>query len=144
MTVCTLFEQALKDFANLEHYCARDSVVLMHDVVPLDEPSQERTHATKLWTGDVWKTLLCLKQYRPDLKIMTIATCPSGLAVITNLNPASRLLMDGYDEAVSRFIDVPYSSIKGRLAQELNIVPNNWQTVTSQIGKLQRASVEVA
>ncbi len=139
-----LFEQALKDFANLERYCARDAVVLIHDVVPLDEASQERTHATKLWMGDVWKTLVCLKEYRPDLKIMTIATCPSGLAVITNLDPASRVLTDGYDEAVSRFIDLPYASIKGHIGQALNLVPNNWQTVSSRLGKRERVSATIS
>ena len=139
-----LFEQALKDFAHLERYCGRDSVILMHDVVPLDEASQERTCSTKLWMGDVWKTVACLKEYRPDLAIMTVATSPSGLAVITNLDPESRVLTDKYDEAVSRFRDLPYSSIKGRIREALNLIPNNWQLASARLGKPELVAVAPA
>jgi hypothetical protein len=136
-----LFEQALRDFANLERHCRRESIILMHDVVPLDEASQERTPRTRLWTGDVWKVLPCLRHYRPDLDIMTIATSPSGLAVITNLDPSSNVLTEKYDEAVSRFSDMPYASIEHRAREALNLVPNNWETVSSRLGMARDASL---
>jgi hypothetical protein len=130
-----LFEQALRDFVNLEAYCGPRSVILLHDTVPLDEPTQRRDPSTQFHTGDVWKTVLCLKHYRPDLDIFTIATAWSGLTVVTGLNPQSRVLADYYDVAVSRFIDMPYAEIEHRLDSAVNLVPNDWTLVKKRLQK---------
>src|SRR5450631_1084438 len=45
--------------------------------------AQTRARDTDFHTGDVWKTVLCLKHYRPDLDVFTIATPPTGLTVVT-------------------------------------------------------------
>ncbi len=128
-----LFEQALKDFIGLEALCGPRSVLLLHDTVPLDEATQTRAQATQFHTGDVWKVVLCLKHYRPELEIFTIATAPTGLTVVTGLDPASRVLSERYDEAVARFVDVPFATIEGNLETALNIVPNEWETVRSRL-----------
>jgi hypothetical protein len=108
-------------------------MILLHDTVPLDELTQRRTPEVHFSTGDVWKTILCLKHYRPDLDIFTIATQPTGLTVVTKLDPFSTVLTDAYDEAVLRFIDTPFATIEDRIATELNIVPNDWETVESRL-----------
>jgi glycosyltransferase involved in cell wall biosynthesis len=128
-----LYEQTLKDFIHLEKYCGPRSVILLHDTVPLDEATQSRTQDTQFHTGDVWKTVLCLKHYRPELDIFTIATPWTGLTVVAGLNPTSRILADRYDEAVNRFLDTPFSAIAGRLDNEMNIVPNDWNIVQSRL-----------
>jgi len=128
-----LYEQALKDFINLERYCGPRSVIMFHDTVPLDEATQSRARNTDFHTGDVWKTVLCLKHYRPDLDVFTIATPWSGLTVVTGLDPASRVLNDGYDEAVARFIDMPYSDIENGSKDAFNMVPNDWATVEARL-----------
>ena len=128
-----LFEQTLKDFINLEPHCGSNSVILVHDTSPLDASIQTRTRTTKFWAGDVWKIVPCLRHYRPDLNIITIATPPTGLTMITRLDPTSRVLSDRYDEAVSRFIDTPYSEIESRLESVLNIVPNDWHVVEARL-----------
>jgi glycosyltransferase involved in cell wall biosynthesis len=124
-----LYEQALRDFSYLESYCGPRSVILFHDTVPLDQATQSRTQDTQFHTGDVWKTVLCLKNYRPDLDIFTIATPPTGLTVVTGLDPTSRILKDKYDEAVALFVDTPFSAIECNLETTLNIVPNDWSLV---------------
>jgi hypothetical protein len=128
-----VFEQALRDFINLEAYCGPSSAIVMHDVVPLDERSQERTRKTTFWTGDVWKVIPCLKYYRPDLEIFTIATSPSGLGVILGLDPSSRVLADAYDEAVQRFKNMSFAEIAGRTDTVLNMVPNDWDIVAARL-----------
>jgi hypothetical protein len=130
-----LYEQALKDFINLERYCGPRSVILFHDTIPLDEATQSRARDTQFHTGDVWKTVLCLKHYRPDLDIFTIPTPWTGLTVVTGLDPASRVLPDRYEEAVARFIDTPFSAVDSNLESALNIVPNDWIVVQSRLRK---------
>jgi len=99
-----LFEQALKDFINLERYSRNDSLILIHDCLPIAPIVAERDRCTGFWTGDVWRLIPCLKAFRPDLKIMTIPTKPSGLGVVTNLDSNSTVLIDNYDEIVSYYL----------------------------------------
>lgn len=99
-----LFEQALKDFINLERYSRRDSVILIHDCLPIAPVVAERERSTGFWTGDVWRIIPCLKTFRPDLKIMTIPTKPSGLGVVTNLDHASTILTENYDDIVRYYL----------------------------------------
>jgi hypothetical protein len=124
-----LYEQALLDFINVEAHCGPESVILLHDTLPLDEATQERERQMAFHTGDVWKTVLCLKHYRPDLDIFTIATPWSGLTVVTKLDPQSRVLADGYAGAVERFLNLPFSSVSDDLNSALNVVPNDWELV---------------
>jgi glycosyltransferase involved in cell wall biosynthesis len=128
-----LYEQALRDFINLERYCGRQSVILLHDTVPLDEATQSRETNTKFHTGDVWRVVLCLKHYRPDLDVFTIAAPWTGLTVVTGLNSASRILADCYEEAVARFIAVPFHEIENTMADALNLVPNEWPVVEGRL-----------
>ena len=127
------FEQTLRDFMNVEAHCRPESVVLIHDTVPLDEPTQRRARSTSFYTGDVWKTVLCLKHYRPDLEIVTVATPPTGLTIVTGLDGSSRILADRYDEAVKRFMDLSYADVENRLGEELNIVVNDWNAVAARL-----------
>ena len=128
-----LFEQALRDFMNLERYCGPNSVIMFHDTVPLDEVTQRREPVTHFSTGDVWKTILCLKQYRPDLDIFTIATPPTGLTVVTGLDPQSTILSEIYDEALAKLIITPFETVENNFQNELNLVPNDWSIVESRL-----------
>ena len=128
-----VFQQSLKDFMNVEGVCGPRSVVLIHDTVPLDEVTQRPDRQKQFYTGDVWKTVLCLKHYRPDLDIFTIATPPSGLTVVIGLDPSSRVLAEKYDEAVGRFIDASFSAVESVLETMLNVIPNDWSMVQSRL-----------
>ena len=128
-----VFEQSLKDFMQVEALCGPRSVVLIHDTVPLEEPTQSRVRATQFHTGDVWKTVLCLKHYRPDLDIFTIATPWTGLTVVTGLDPTSRILAECYDEAINRFVGMPFSHIESRMDEALNIVPNDVEMIKARL-----------
>lgn len=129
------FEFALRDFINVERSCAPGSTVLMHDCYPLDEISAQRERVSQFWSGDIWKLILCLKQYRPDLMINTIACAPTGLAVVRNLDPASTVLPARLDRIIAEFIDLPYSTIAGQKAEMLNRFPNDWQRIQSLLAQ---------
>jgi len=104
-----LWEQALRDFINLERYAGPGSVILIHDCLPLDELTSARTRSTAFHTGDVWKLALCLRQERPDLKMTTVRTNPSGLCIVTHLDPASTFLSDRFEELVGRYTHLGFA-----------------------------------
>jgi hypothetical protein len=120
------FEYALRDFAHLESLADRDSVVLVHDCYPIDERSAARERRTAFWTGDVWRLVVLLKRHRPDLIVRTIATAPTGLALITGLDPASRTLGERLPELIAEGLTIEYSAIAQDKAQALNLFPNDW------------------
>jgi hypothetical protein len=128
-----LYEQALRDFINLEALCGPRSVILLHDTIPLDEPTQRRVPETQFHTGDVWKVVLCLKALRPDLEVFTIPAAPTGLTVVTGLDPGSRVLSERYEEAVARFGAMRFCNIEAAIETHLNIVPADWSLVQARL-----------
>jgi tetratricopeptide (TPR) repeat protein len=128
-----VFAQSLRDFMHVEAYCGERSLILLHDTIPLDEITQRPERQRTFYTGDVWKTVLCLKHYRPDLDIFTIATPWSGLTAVARLDARSPVLAKRYDEAVARFQTVPYSALGGGEQEMLNIVSNDWSVVAERL-----------
>lgn len=127
------FEFAMRDFANLERHCGRDSVVLVHDCYPLDEESAGREPRASRWSGDVWRLIVLLKKYRPDLLIHTIGTAPTGLAVIQNLNPESTFLLDNESRLCAEFLALDYSYLDDDKPSKLNLFPNRWPEIEAMI-----------
>lgn len=127
------FEFAMRDFANVERNCRPDSVVLIHDCYPLDEESAGREPRASCWSGDVWRLIVLLKKYRPDLVIHTIAAAPTGLAVIQNLNPKSTYLLDNQAALYAEFLALDYSFLDDNKADKLNLFPNRWSEIVKMI-----------
>ncbi|MCC5898754.1 MAG: tetratricopeptide repeat protein [Phormidium sp. BM_Day4_Bin.17] len=124
-----LFEQALKDFINLEKYSHSNTVICFHDTFPLDEITARRDRTTSFWSGDVWKIALILKKYRPDLRISTVATRPTGLTIVTNLDSSSQILSKHYDNILWEYLNKSWvDSLELRFAM-FSVVDNNWQAV---------------
>jgi Methyltransferase domain len=128
------FDFALRDFVNIERYCTPQSTCLVHDCLPLDENTSGPNRRTRFWTGDVWKLILCLKKHRPDLEVHTVATAPTGLAIIRGLDPGSTVLRDRMDRIREEFEDLPYSVLHDDRNGKLNVVRNDWPTVRALLG----------
>ena len=120
------FEFALRDFYNLERACTRDSTILIDDCYPLNRETAERDRRRDFWSGDVWRLILLLKKYRPDLAIHVVATPPCGLAVVRRLDPDSRFLHQHYDRLRREFLAVEYAFLEHDMAGKLNLFPNDW------------------
>jgi hypothetical protein len=130
------FEYALRDFANVERHCTPQSTILIHDTYPLDRATAERDRQRMFWTGDIWRLVLLLKRHRPALAIHTIATAPTGLTLIRNLDPGSRLLVERHDELVQEFLAVDYAAIEHDMPGALNLFPNDWGKVRALLPDL--------
>lgn len=117
-----LFENVLRDFAQLERAAAPGATILIHDCFPLDEASAARERATAYWTGDVWRALVALRRHRPDLEITLLDAPPSGLAVVRRLDPASRLLAERMPQIVAEALAMKFADIAPRKREQLGLV----------------------
>jgi hypothetical protein len=126
-----LFEFALRDFINLERAAGPRSTILVHDCYPVSRETSQRQRTTDLWSGDVWKLIVCLKKYRPDLELWTIDVPPTGLGVIRRLDPASKILASRLDDLCGEFVPQDYSEIATDKARRLNRRENQWDEIQS-------------
>ncbi|NNK67164.1 MAG: class I SAM-dependent methyltransferase [Rhodobacteraceae bacterium] len=104
-----LFEYLLRDFMNAERHSKRDGVIVMHDCCPFsfEMCTRDLNNIPKgAWTGDVWKLIPILKAARPDLQIDVLNCKPTGLVVVSNLDPASEVLFQKYEDTVDKWRDV--------------------------------------
>jgi hypothetical protein len=124
-----LFEYVLRDFMNLERFCGEHSTVLVHDCYPRDAKTASRERETVCWAGDVWKLIVCLRQYRPDLEIVVVDVQPTGLGIVTRLDSGSSVLRDRYPELLERFVNMDYSLLEGKAREKLGVIANDWGLV---------------
>lgn len=105
------FEYLLRDLIGTEAVCHPRSLILLHDCVPANTRMASRQarpgdssegDTAGWWTGDVWKMLPILREYRPDLRLHVLDCPPTGLVAITRLDPASSVLTDRYYEIVDQ------------------------------------------
>ena len=111
-----LFEFTIRDFVNLERHGRPNSIIAIHDCFPVDayiatrvnDRAEREKSSTKpgWWTGDVWKIILILQKYRPDLKIVNLDAPPTGLTLITNLYPKSTILLDRYHDITAELLNL--------------------------------------
>lgn len=104
-----LFEYLLRDFMNMEKISKPETVVALHDIVPINFPASDRVwdrRKTGSWTGDVWKIIPALREFRPDLKITVLDCSLSGLALVENLDRNNRVLNENYNVILARYRDL--------------------------------------
>jgi Methyltransferase domain len=106
------YDQALRDFVNLEKISSAESVIMLHDCIPLDVISASNPRASHFYTGDVWKTLLIIARNRPDLNICIFPAWPSGLVLITGLNSESELLEQNFSALVDQYRSMPFEDYR--------------------------------
>lgn len=108
-----LFEYLLRDFIETEKLMSKDGVIALHDCCPTTDYMATREYHDGPWTGDVWKTLLILLRYRPDLQIDVTKASGTGLVLVRNLNPRSQVLAKKYDALVKDYMHQELSDLEG-------------------------------
>lgn len=126
-----VFEFLLRDFYNTEAVSSPTSLIAMHDCMPLSPEMMDRDLQAGVpdgpfkgyWTGDVWKIVPILKAYRPDLTISLVDCPPTGLVLVTGLDPKSKVLQENYFDIVREFEPIANDVISmQRLYQENDVV----------------------
>ncbi|GGG30502.1 hypothetical protein GCM10010964_18040 [Caldovatus sediminis] len=120
------FETLLRDFLNTERHCRPNSVIVLHDCLPTDAGMTRRaqsgprgpTRDPNVWTGDVWKLVPILRRHRPELRLHLLNARPTGLVLITGLDPGSTVLSRRYHEIVEEFapLDIAEIGVTAHLA----------------------------
>lgn len=108
------FDALLRDVANAERVCHGESVIVLHDCLPIDPRVAHRSNDPALreeavvpgwWAGDVWKVPVLLRRHRPDLRLLTLDAPPTGLVLVTGLDPASRIINERYAMMVDEMME---------------------------------------
>lgn len=97
------FEFALRDFINTERYSSTRGVIFFDDMMPNSVDEAARLKHTLFWTGDVYSMVEVLRRYRPDLTVLTIDVRPTGLLLVTGLDPDNTTLSDHYTEILAEY-----------------------------------------
>ncbi|HTU63482.1 MAG TPA: class I SAM-dependent methyltransferase, partial [Polyangiales bacterium] len=118
------FENALLDFINVESWSHPGATIVFHDCVPLIARTARRERETSFWVGDTWKVVLALTRHRPDLKLRTLLTPPSGLVVVRRTNPTSQLLRTNFASIVADLAELEWQHAPGRLPAEFSAIPS--------------------
>jgi SAM-dependent methyltransferase len=96
-------EFVVRDVMNCEAQMRPEGAIVLHDILPQSIaiarrlallPNGEFESFEGAWTGDVWRVLRVLRRWRPELRITVLDAPPTGLAVLTGLDPASTVLRD--------------------------------------------------
>ena len=70
--------------------------------------------------------------------MFTIAARPTGLAVVTHLDPASRVLRDGLDAIIAEYADLDFDYLATEKSARLNVVANDWESIRERLDKMRR------
>ncbi|RGP35357.1 class I SAM-dependent methyltransferase [Pseudotabrizicola alkalilacus] len=104
-----LFEFLLRDFMATEKASDPKGVIALHDCCPFSHEMTTRDLSAipkQAWTGDVWKLIPILMEYRPDLRIIVLDAAPTGVVLISGLDPKSKVLDKKYAEITELYADM--------------------------------------
>lgn len=118
-----LIEFALRDFIHAEQHSSRRGVIVFDDVLPRSVAEAARQRHTDGWTGDVYGMLEVLAAYRPDLVVVPVDTLPTGLLLITALDPDDTTLTDRFDEILARFRRPDPQPVPPQLLDRSTVLP---------------------
>jgi hypothetical protein len=124
-----LFEQVLRDFVNLEKHSDARTVVLLHDCIPFNAETASRERTTEFYSGDVWKAPLVLRRLRPELKMVTVRTAPTGLCLVSGLDSDHRRLEEELPQIERDYRDLDFDDYLAHRDEMPEEIPNKVKAV---------------
>jgi hypothetical protein len=113
---------AARDFMELWLLSKPTSIIVLHDVIPMDAHTANPICKSSFWTGDVWRLMAGL--VASDFHAFTIACPPTGLGVVCGKADSWGLCND------------PLDMDWGWLSGILNIVPNDGKAIAEAFSEL--------
>ena len=128
------FEQALRDFINVEKRSTNDGLIVLHDCIPFDEVNSGRDGSATHWVGDVWKTLAVLLDHRHELDIKIIGAPPSGLVLVSHLSPDLRILEQQFVSLVDAYLPLRFADWEHKYAPRIHIIRSHVADIARILG----------
>jgi len=119
------YEQSLKDVLNALDNGTDDCLIIMHDCKPANNAAAQKTMALArrtegyngLWMGDVYKSIIWLRTFRPDV-VAFVLDCDCGLGIVKKGNPETMLSLT--EEQIN---DLEYEDLVENMDDLLNLKP---------------------
>ena len=108
------FEVVLDDFIRLETWAAPGAVMVLHDTLPLSALTASSQRQSGFYIGDGWKIVPCLRGLRPQLRMVTLPVAPTGLTLVTWLDPTSTVLAKRRDDILASYAALGADEIVAR------------------------------
>ena len=129
------FDQTLRDFINVERIAAPASLIVLHDVHPFRAEVATRDRRRIFWTGDVWKAAAILREERPDLALHYVPASPSGMLLVSNLDPAHASLDERFAEIVASWMPRTLPDCPAEVVAGFECVANSEAAVCAYLSR---------
>lgn len=81
------YEQAVRDFYNVQRRCQLDGIIVFDDVLPYTQEVGGREMVPGHWAGDVWRAEPVIRELQPGLTLVFVDVAPTGLLLVWGLDP---------------------------------------------------------
>ncbi|MBG0812477.1 methyltransferase domain-containing protein [Methylosinus sp. H3A] len=130
-----LAEYVYRDFMNIERVMSPGGVVVIDDIMPNHPIQASRERLSQVWTGDVWRFADRLAIERPDLRLTRLDTAPTGLLIISGLDPKNRVLWNDYNPKMRRLSDEAGTPAPDHVIARRDALPPTLETLRMAIGR---------
>jgi SAM-dependent methyltransferase len=130
-----LCENVYRDFINVEQIMSPEGVIVIDDVLPNHTLQASRERVSKVWTGDVWRFAELLAKERPDLRLTWVDTSPTGLLVISRLNPRSTAMWDNYNSKMRQLANENAATPPERLLKRTHAIAPTEENLRAACGR---------
>jgi len=104
-------------------------VIVLPDPIPFNAETASRERTTDFYSGDVWKASLVLRRHRPELKMVTVRTAPTGLSLVTGLDSGNRQLEEELPEIAESYRDLDFDYYAAHRQEMPEEIPNKVKAV---------------
>ena len=128
-------EFVFRDFINVERRMSPRGAIVIDDIFPNHPLQARRVRETRTWTGDVWKFVDVLRRLRPGLRLTLFDTQPTGLLVVSGLQPGSRVLWDAYNPEVRRMAALGEDAVPAAVLEWAGAVAPTREAIRAALGR---------
>lgn len=123
------YQQSLRDVLTGLSFLAPNGMIVLHDCLPENEaeaaPTLEQAQSMAgfegFWTGDIWKTIVYLRTFHPELSVNVIHA-DHGIGLVMPRGSSSESLHMSKEDIDA----LTFHDLQDNLADWLNLMPASW------------------